>query len=259
MPGIVVLAFMLLVSFQTFARAADSLTNAPKLAYEEPLSLTGTIYSTDSDNRQILFKFKRDAARSGATLKVLRQYSYPDGKLASVERVEYQGNNLVSFELEELQIGARGSARIDRTAATIHFEYTTDTRPGSVGKKSSEPLQPDTLVGDMVGPFLVRNWDALIGGRELKCRYIAAQRRETVGFTFTKTSETTVDGHPAIIVKMAPTSLIIRALVDPLYFTIQKEAPHHVLQYVGRTTPKLKVGNKWKDLDALTVFDWKAP
>jgi hypothetical protein len=29
-----------------------------------------------------------------------------------------------------------------------------------------------------------------------------------------------------------------------------------VLQYVGRTTPKLKEGNKWKELDALTVFDW---
>jgi hypothetical protein len=29
-----------------------------------------------------------------------------------------------------------------------------------------------------------------------------------------------------------------------------------VLQYDGRTTPKLKDGSKWKDLDAATVFDW---
>lgn len=243
------------------ASGADNPKNAPPLQYEQPVSLTGTIYSSDPENKQVLFKFKREATRSGSRLQVVRQYSYPDGKLAAEERVEYDGNDLVSFELKELQVGADGWARLDRTSApgTIRFEYATDTRPNSVAKKSSESLQPDTLVGDMVGPFLARHWDELVTGRDVKCRYIAVARRETVGFTFTKTSETTSGGHPAIVVKMAPTSRIIRAIVDPLFFTIQTESPHHITQYAGRTTPKLKVGSKWKDLDALTVFDWRAP
>ena len=54
-----------------------------------------------------------------------------------------------------------------------------------------------------------------------------------------------------------PTSPIISALVNPLFFTIEKASPHRVLQYVGRTTPKIKAGGKWKDLDAVTVFEWK--
>jgi hypothetical protein len=59
-----------------------------------------------------------------------------------------------------------------------------------------------------------------------------------------------------LLVKMEVSSLLLAALVDPLYFTIEKAAPHHVLQYVGRTLPKIQAGTKWKDLDAVTIFDW---
>jgi hypothetical protein len=55
---------------------------------------------------------------------------------------------------------------------------------------------------------------------------------------------------------MQPTSRLLSALVDPLYFTVEKSPPHRVLQYVGRTTPKKLAGDQWKDLDAVTVFDW---
>jgi hypothetical protein len=56
---------------------------------------------------------------------------------------------------------------------------------------------------------------------------------------------------------MEPSSPILRGMVGPVLFTIQKEAPHRILEYSGRTTPKLQFGNAWKDLDAVTVFDWK--
>ena len=81
-------------------------------------------------------------------------------------------------------------------------------------------------------------------------------RRETVGFTFSRDSETNWQGQAALVVKMEATSRIVAALVDPLLFTIQKAAPHHVLQYIGRTTPKKLTGGKAEDLDAVTVFDW---
>ena len=54
---------------------------------------------------------------------------------------------------------------------------------------------------------------------------------------------------------MEPTSLVIAALVDPLYFTVEKNGPHRVLEYVGRTTPKIERNGKWKDLDAVTVYN----
>jgi hypothetical protein len=109
----------------------------------------------------------------------------------------------------------------------------------------------------MLGPFLMSHYDALFRGGEIRCRYLVIPRLETVGFKFKKDSESTWEGRPVMIVRMEATSPIIRTLIEPVFFTMKKDAPHRVLEYVGRTTPKMKVGNKWKDLDAVTVFDWK--
>ena len=57
---------------------------------------------------------------------------------------------------------------------------------------------------------------------------------------------------------MGATSVFVAQLVDPLFFTMEQAPPHHVLQYTGRTTPKIQIGAEWKDLDAVTVFDWES-
>ena len=236
-------------------------TNLSPLKYEEPRFLTAGIYAPGADTN-LLYKFSRQATRSGKTLQALREYFYPDGRLAARERVVYEGDNLVSYVLEELQIGARGQAQIRTNSqaparAQILFEYTKDARLEGKAKTNSETFQSETLVNDMLAAFLVSHWDALLKGTEVKCRYMVLPRLETVGFTFRKSSESTWKERPVIILKMEATSPIIAALVEPLFFTVEKEAPHRVLKYVGRTTPKLKSGHKWKDLDAVTIFDWR--
>ncbi|MGZ4988454.1 MAG: hypothetical protein ACXWBP_10445, partial [Limisphaerales bacterium] len=78
----------------------------------------------------------------------------------------------------------------------------------------------------------------------------------TVGFEFVKQRETTVRGMPVVIVKMSASSMLIAALIDPLIFTIEKNGGHRVLEYDGITTPKIQRGGKFKDLEAVTAFDW---
>src|ERR1041385_6611391 len=99
------------------------------LKYEKPRVLTGRIYAKGAEGKNFLFSFSRSATRSGMTLNVLREYKYPDGKLAARERVIYEGDNLLSYELEELQTGARGRAVIQRdpkasAKSRIEFEYS---------------------------------------------------------------------------------------------------------------------------------------
>jgi hypothetical protein len=243
-------------------QAADT-ANPPAapLKYEEPKLLTATIYAQDSGRQQVLFKFKRVATRSGSELSVLREYTYPDGRPAARERVVYNGDDMSSYALEELQIGAAGAVKVlrDRSnpaKSVLQFEYTKDLASGRKPKTSTEPLRNDTLTSDMVGTFLGAHWSELANGSKLKCRYVVVPRRETVGFTFVKERETTSQGRRAVIIKMEATSPIIAQLVDPLFFTLEAESPHGVLEYTGRVTPKARVGNKWDDLDATCVFDW---
>jgi hypothetical protein len=233
---------------------------ADKLKYEEPRYIPGKIYAQGSSRQELLFDFKRVTNRSGPTLRVEREFNYPDGKPAVRERVVYENDALVSYELEEIQIGMAGSARIRHSTdnpakSSIEFEYGKQQAGGKV-KTRTETLAENTLVGDMVGVFLLSHWDALVRGEKVKCRYIVVPRRETVGFAFVKDSESKWQGKDVIVIKMHASSTFIAALVEPVFFTIKKAPPHHVLQYVGRTTPKLQSGSKWKDLDAVTIFDW---
>jgi hypothetical protein len=108
----------------------------------------------------------------------------------------------------------------------------------------------------MLPYFIVEHWNELIRGQAVMFRFIAQSRIETVGFKFVKESDVTWRGKAAVRFRMEASSFIIAQIVDPLFFIVEKDGAHRVLEYVGRTTPKLRDGSKWKDLDARTVYDW---
>lgn len=221
--------------------------------YLEPENLTGTIYS-DANLKHVLFTFRRTAARSDSKVQVLREFYLPDGAIAARERVVYESGQLKSFSLEELQSGARGSAIVQSISGDtkLNFNYTE----GAIRKTGSEKFLPEILISDMVGPYITSRWNALVNGATVKCRLVAISRAETVGFKFFKESETTWRGKPVLTVELKPSSIIIARLVAPLHFVVEKNSPHRVLQYSGRTTPRILKNGKWEDLDAITVFDW---
>jgi hypothetical protein len=230
--------------------------------YEQPKLLVGNIFPMGPDPKKIIFKSQRTAVREGATVKAACEYTAPDGSIAALDRIVYEAGRLASFASDEYQKGEKGSAvfRADPSHPghrTIFFEFTA--APGGDVKKSSESERSDmeTLVDDMIPAFIVSHWDALTAGSAAKFRLIVLSRTETVGFKLVKESESTRQGKPVLRIRMEATSIIIAQLVDPLYFVVEKDAPHRILQYLGRTTPVIKNGKKWKDLDADTVFEWK--
>lgn len=230
--------------------------------YAEPKLLVGNIFALGSGPRECLFKSERRSARSGTTVQVSCDYTYPNGSLAARDRIVYAEGRLASFEEEELQTGEKGSAMIRPDPKNsgrwrIYFEYTIGQ--GGAAKKSSgsEALENDTLIDDMIPAFIVSRWEALDKGSAARFRYIVLSRKETVGFKLLKEAETTWQGQHVVRIKMEPTSFIIAQLVDPLAFVVEKNGKHRILQYIGRTTPLIRNGNKWKELDALSIFDWK--
>jgi hypothetical protein len=227
--------------------------------YAEPGVLTASIYARDISPPRLLYKFRRTASRLGSQTTVLREYTYPDGKLAAREHVVYDGETLRSYRLEELQTDSSGTATLrpdqhDQARTLLTIEYAKDG--GSRAHSRTEVLNAGALVNDMMGDFVSSNFERVQTGAKVNCRYIVVSRKETVGLSLSRDGETTWHGQAAISLKLQPTSPLISVLVDPLYFIVEKAAPHRVLQYVGRTTPKGGAPGHWKDLDAVTVFDW---
>ena len=87
-------------------------------------------------------------------------------------------------------------------------------------------------------------------------RFVASSRLETVGFKLVKDAEENWRGQPALRLRMEASNLIIAQIVDPLFFIVEKDGAHRVLEYLGRITPKQREGAKWKDLDARTIYEW---
>ena len=222
-------------------------------ALDEPPLLNGTIYETVSGTNKILFTFRRTATRSNDTVHVVRDFLYPNGSLAARESIVFERGALASFQLEEKQTGARGGSRVlDGSKRKLLFDWTAEGKT----KSDSETFVADTLVGDTIPHFIVTHWSRLARGEAAEFRFIASSRLETVGFKLVKESDVDWRGKPAVRVRMEPSSVIIRQLVDPLFFIVEKDGAHRVLEYVGRITPKLRDGVKWKDLDARTVYHW---
>src|SRR5436309_998675 len=94
--------------------------------YLEPKTLTGSIYA-DAELKQLLFNFRRTATGTGSTVRVLREYTLPNGTLAARERVVYEAGRLTQYQFEELQSGARGQAAVRTSGAASQpqmvFEY----------------------------------------------------------------------------------------------------------------------------------------
>jgi len=225
--------------------------------YEYPKLLTGTIYAANSDLKRVLYKFKRTVTTSGNSLTAVREFTAPDDTLAARETVVYLGDDLVSFEVKDLQAKTSATVQLSRAAKTkptIAFKFVSDNNTRT--NVATESLRPDTLISDMIAPFLTAHWDDLLKGKEVKFRFVAAERAETIGFKFAKHAESTRNDKPVVVLKMSPSSFVIAAFVNPIFVTMEKDGDHRVLQYDGPTTPKIKDGNEWKDLDAVTVFDW---
>ncbi|HMJ89358.1 MAG TPA: hypothetical protein VK530_06060 [Candidatus Acidoferrum sp.] len=234
-----------------------SVSQAAELDYAQPLRLTGTVFARGTSN--VLFRFERTAIQHSNTVRVLRTFTSPDGKLAARERVTFVNGKLSAFQLDQLQIGSQGNTLVTILPNGKHklaFDYIAGGGGAPKKKTDNETAEGEVLVGDMIPYFLLSHWDELMRGQPAKFRFVAQSRLETIGFKLVKDGDLTWRGKRAVRIRMEPTSVIIAQIVDPLFFIVEKDGARRVLMYDGRTTPSIRQGSAWKDLDAVTIYDW---
>jgi len=240
--------------------AADTVSPpaSPVYDYAEPKLLTGILYAIGSDRKKVLFTFRRTATRSGSTVQVERQFLGANGTVAAVEKVLYESNQLVSFEMQDFQAGVSGAIHIEPDSENparqdIFISYAHNLNPP---KGRARILQPDTVIDDTLYPFMITHWHELMEGKAVTFHFVSLDWERTFEFELVKTGETAEDDRPVELITMKPASRLVARLVKPLLFTVQKNDPHRILSYTGRTTPRIQKGKSWKYLDAETVFDY---
>jgi hypothetical protein len=161
------------------------------------------------------------------------------GKVLIREKAVLNGSQLVTQEIQNLNDKKeyRGSFKDN----VMTFEtYSVDDK-GESKKLSShtEKVSDDLITGPLAENFIADHWDKLNDGKRFTARLAVFEREETIGFSFKKKADTEVDGKPAVIIVMRPTSVFVSMVVSPMEIVVDKES-RKVVHYTGRTPLKEK-------------------
>ncbi|CAN5526171.1 hypothetical protein BH10BDE1_BH10BDE1_15070 [soil metagenome] len=232
-----------------FTVAASLLMAAPSQAAPTP-HFTAKIYDL-KDHTKLMFDYKSDVEVVGDTTTFVNTVFDLNGETLVIEKtvMKDDGETLVSFEQDQKQLKTQG--KVELRDGKAEFTFTRDGKT----KTDDEKAGADFIVTATLVAYVQGHWDAVIKGDTVKARLAVLDRMETVGFQFRKDSERQVDGVPVVILKMKPSSLVISALVDPLFFTFTADGKQ-LMDLSGRANVKVLVDGKLKDFDGYTVYTY---
>ena len=225
------IALLLQLVPATYALAAESVSS---------------VYEPGSNRQNLLFRMKRvsEERKDGSTIR--NSFLYPDGKEAVTEEIVLENGKVRSIHVEQKQLGETYSAVVKD--GVVHYSKTA----GGKTKESRDDYPEDVLVGAQISGFAATNWDALMKGDSRSFRIMVVDRQETFGFKMYK--EASESDEQTVTLKIRPSSPFISALVKPIVFRFDART-RKLRTVIGRTTPKLRKGDKWVDVDAELVIE----
>ncbi len=212
------------------------------------LAFKGFVYEKSTNRTKTLYTIERVESIVKDQESLTIKHIEPDNSLAVEEVALFNKNELIEYTLNYPKQNELGKIVIKEGKA--HFSYIKNNKE----KKSVEKIGNNFVVGLSMNKFVESNWDELVKGQKLDIRFGVPDRRESVGFSLFRTKEQEKQ-EGVMVIKMKPTSFIIAALVDPVIFHYDLKTKN-LLYFIGRAKPRQLVGEKWKDLDAETVYIW---
>ncbi|MCX7978192.1 MAG: hypothetical protein N2578_04235 [Bdellovibrionaceae bacterium] len=188
----------------------------------------------------------------GEQLKTLATYRGHGGEEQFIDEgiLTAADKSIVEFRIQQKQTGESGKVKVE--GRKVFFEYT-DAKGKT--KKAEETLQQPLVASINILYFIRNNWNRLMAGESVPVRFAVWDRRETVGFEFTKMGTKSHGGQELVEIRMKPSSFIIAALVDPIYMWFTADGSKIQL-LKGRVPLKKRDGGKWTPLDAESRYTW---
>lgn len=207
--------------------------------------INATLYDLDGKEKKFTSETHRKATVD--TLYSDSSYKNLDGTPVVTEKAEIKMGTLVHYEIQQLQTKERGT--IDVVDGKLIFKYYDGT---SQKNDKKEKLEPNTLVSSNLLTYLQSHLEEVLKKQNVEFYLAVWYRQETVKFAYSFEKE---EGNN-VVVRMAPTNMLYRSLVDPIFITVDKTTKN-IVSYKGRTTPKEMVNGRYKDFNSLIVYHYK--
>lgn len=221
----------------------SSLITLTTLAAEEMIA-TAVVYDMDGKEKKFLYERFEDIQGD----KVIDRSVYKDldGEVLVEEKMVTNKGELVRYDIEQKQL--KQTAWIETSPGKVTYnlkKFRKNNYPQTEDK-------PDNLLLPMqITPFVKNNWDHFMAGKSKDIQLGVWHRQEHLGFELSVDKEQS--NKERLVVKMAPSSFLIKAIVSPLYFYFDKSTKS-LKEYKGRTAPKEKKGRSYNNFDGLTKY-----
>jgi hypothetical protein len=137
----------------------------------------------------------------------------------------------------------------------VHYTVT-DLQDQSV-KTATDDAEENLVVSSTVISYVTPHFEELQAGKELRLKVAVLDRRESFSFVIKKIrNEVAVDGSQIMVLEMVPTSFIVKALVDPMYFYVKPKSSE-LFAFEGRSALRRKQGNQYKEMNVRTAYEYK--
>lgn len=208
----------------------------------------GRVYALDG-RPQPLFRYERRVLSTDEGLTSTHLTHDPTGAVVVVQSaVHAPGYELRRADMIHRQTGSTASVVVaDGEAVFTRHDGTHDTT-------SRERLQAPLVAGPTMFGYILTHWDELTHGVPLPIRFAVLERGESLGFTLDQ-----VEAPPGrTIIRMKPTSVIVRLAVAPTYFQFDTRS-RQIMEYTGRVPPLAQVDDRLTTLDARVAYSFVAP
>jgi len=208
----------------------------------------GRVYALDG-RAQPLFRYERRVL-GDETLTSTHVTHDPQGAIVVVQSAVHSPSyDLHRADMIHRQTGTTASVVVANGEATFTLG------DGSYDQTTFRERLHDPLVaGPTMFGYILAHWDQLTHGAHLPIRFAVLERGESLGFVLDQ-----IDAPQGrTIIRMSPSSLIVRLAVAPTYFQFDT-ASRRIIEYTGRVPPLEQVDNRLTTLDARVAYSFVAP
>lgn len=198
----------------------------------------------DIDGKEKLFTFSADRVYTADTMTYTATFKDLTGAVVATEKAEVKNGQIVKYDVERIPTKEKGL--IEFKDGKMSFTYNDN------GKTSTAKATPkgDVLISATLVPYIDTHLKDLMAKKDVTFGYAVWFRKEVMSFKFSYEKE---EGNN-VVIKMNPTNLLYRSLVNPIYFTLDKTSKK-LISIKGRSLPKVKKGDAYRDFDGFVKYN----
>ncbi len=204
-------------------------------------------------DEEIKAQFKLTSQRfkaKGFEIDKIDQFTM-DGKLYSETVVYFKNENLIRVTADNYHTDAKMDIRYDQKQIYIHFVKKGESDFDVMDR------EPNIHLWFELHRLIKKNWDQLAKKQTIEFELLVPYIAKTFSFEINKVADEMIQNKPASRFSIQASNWLISKMMDPIFYSIEKQPPHRILFYQGPIGAIIKGEDKPKRVNGTQLWSYK--